>query len=408
MGWIRGLVALLLGLAWAVQAADKPACRAVFDAGSSGTRLFLYVQQEGGWQPWPGAKLGALADPVRQHQGPKAMAALAADLANSLEALRQDGPTNSEGQPRWQGFDWQQACRLQSVSVLATAGMRLAEQQDPVASVALWQEVQQALAGLLGPAVAIDARTLTGFEEGFYAWLAARARLGRSDMGIVEMGGASSQVAFPCPACDRADDAVQQVRLEGQTLDFYSYSFLGLGQDEAPKVLGVPHACRYGAGVKDPNWQLGQCQAQLPLTLGRALKDPYNFQGQGQGGYRQVPTEKAGVKDWLLTGAFQYNTPDQLDSCCLNQGQCYQPSTACFRVAYLPLYLDSLGVDPHSPDLDVSWTLGAVLCRNEQCLAPSKPPCRWRKAGCLAPSVGDGRPEGRPGQQPGGVQHRQH
>lgn len=179
MGWIRGLVALLLGLAWAVQAADKPACRAVFDAGSSGTRLFLYVQQKGGWHPWPGAKLGALADPVRQHQGPKAMAALAADLANSLEALRQAGPINSEGQPRWQGFDWQQACRLQSVSVLATAGMRLAEQQDPVASAALWQEVQQALAGLLGPAVAIDARTLTGFEEGLYAWLAARARLGR-------------------------------------------------------------------------------------------------------------------------------------------------------------------------------------------------------------------------------------
>ena len=58
--------------------------------------------------------------------------------------------------------------------------------------------------------------------------------------------------------------------------------------------------------------------------------------------------------------------------------------TSCFRSVYQREYLGSLGV-PHSSDKDeASWTLGAAICEDTNCLRDSEElPCRWSGAGCL-------------------------
>lgn len=380
----------LFGTIWlllAAQANARPNCQVVMDAGSSGTRIFLYEQHLGQWHTFIGPHTVALADPVRQQRGKTTadIASTAQVIATSLTRFRHDGPAKADGTPRWHGLDWQSACRLQAVSVYATAGMRLAEQQHPQAAAALWQAITSAIRQKVGPGVAIQARTLSGFEEGLYAWLAVSYRQQRQDLGIVEMGGASSQVAFPCPACNTSDDALRTVRIGGQPVPFYSYSFLGLGQDEAPKRLGLPASCQYDAAHHQPDWHLALCQDLIRLRRGNSIIDPANYHDGHYAGARQVPVARAAVKQWYLTGAFKYLKADQVQRCCQHQGQCYNQQTACYRAAYLPKYLSVLGIPDTAKVADASWTLGAAICQQDHCLAAAKPlRCRWSKNGCIA------------------------
>ena len=47
-------------------ASAQHTCHIMYDAGSSGTRLYIYEQQDSIWVPHEGPKVGALADPVRE------------------------------------------------------------------------------------------------------------------------------------------------------------------------------------------------------------------------------------------------------------------------------------------------------------------------------------------------------
>lgn len=375
-------------------AATAPACHAVFDAGSSGTRLYFYVQNAkavGGWDELEGPKVSALADPVREIRGKKNsdLDAVTTEVAGALDLIAKDGPMTSKGKPEWQAYDWSKQCRLASVMIYATAGMRIAEQEKPEQSLALWTTVRNKLQHRVGAGVPVKARTLTGFEEGLYAWLAVRAEVsaktGADAVGIAEMGGASAQVTFPCPDCDPADDAVRTVTLDGKATRMYSYSFLGLGQDEAPKVLGQPANCAYGVGKTQPGWKKQDCADPIQISVPQGIKDPYNYQGGTLGAYRVIPTSKAAVKDWYLTGAFFYSNDSDIPNCCLTDGKCFEAATACFRPIYLEKFLQTLQVPASSQKMDVSWTQGAVLCEAQQCLkaATPAPVCRWSGKGCL-------------------------
>lgn len=360
---------------------QRPPCQVMFDAGSSGTRLSVFVRKGRTWEEHVGPKVSALADPVREIRGRHYadMAAVNAEVVATLDEMRHAGPPNAKGQPAWQAFDWTTQCRVESARIYATAGMRLAEREQRERSAALWADLHQRLQQRLGASVSIETRTLSGFEEGLYAWLAVRQALkGRSDFGIAEMGGASSQITFPCKRCDAADDATRMVKVDGKSLRIYSYSFLGLGQDEAPHTLGVAPTCAYGVGLDHPGWQPADCANTLTLALQeptQGIVDPYNRDHGPRGSHRRIPTERADHPRWFLTGAFNYMHAGDIDTTCRRRGpHVGQEASACFKPIYLQSYLQALRIPASAPKIESSWTLGAVLCAASQCLRPSQPP----------------------------------
>ncbi len=331
---------------------ELSSCHVIYDAGSSRTRLYIYQQKSAGWVKHRGPKTGALADPVRKIRG-KTMSdagSVVGDIVTALENMRRDGPSNENGKPQWPAFDWQAHCNIKTVAVYATAGMRLAEQQDSVASEVLWEMLNDRLAAAVG--MAVTTRTLSGYEEGLFAWLAIREDQDDGVFGVAEMGGASVQVTFPCPECE----ASRQVKVKGGTVPIYSYSYLGWGQDEAWKRFGPLPTCALGVAKEHPDWEIADCAAgmEIPSSAVTELK------------------EYIGTRDelhWYLGGAFRYASNTDIDHFCrkgLDTG--FEPVTSCFRAIYLPKVLSAMGIPDTSEPTDVDWTLGAVICTTTQCL----------------------------------------
>ncbi|MEE9304158.1 MAG: hypothetical protein V3U84_10270 [Thiotrichaceae bacterium] len=362
-------------------------CYIVYDAGSSGTRLYIYEQKSADWVSHEGPKVAALADPVREIRDKSwtDVDEVITEVVSALNHIKQNGSINKKGKPKWKAFDWEKRCHLVSANVFATAGMRIAEQENRYRSSVLWKKLKQKLQARLGSSVKVNTRTLSGYEEGLYAWLAVRKNNKGQQFGIAEMGGASSQVTFPCEHCDTTNDAVKTITLAGKPMKIYSYSFLGLGQDEAPKTLGLPTSCAYGIGTIKKNWKEADCAHKISIHNEHGFRDPYNFKQHKKGIHNQLPKYISGIKNWYLTGAFNHMDNSQIKTCCLNKGKCYNEKKSCFRSVYLKNYLKALSISPSSEKMDVSWTSGAVVCAVNDCLQKTAPPpvCRWTDKGCL-------------------------
>jgi len=332
--------------------AGVPACYVIYDAGSSRTRLFVYEQTATGWTMHRGPATAALADPVRGNRG-KTMAdadRTVGALVGALDNMRVDGPPNDKGLPRWQAYDWQRSCRVEAAYVFGTAGMRIAERQDAAASGLVWRKVRAGLGEKLGAPV--TARTLSEYEEGLFAWLALSETQADNGFGVAELGGGSLQVTFPCRACEGA----QNVMVKGQSIGIYSRSFLGWGQDEAWNAFGRVAACERGAGIADPDWSAGDCEAVMP-GLAEATSEV--------AGYIRT---SAGLR-WYLSDAFFYMKDDDIENFCrkgLDSG--YEPESSCFRAVYQKNVLQSLGLPPDAAKSAANWTLGAVVCTATRCL----------------------------------------
>ncbi len=370
--------------------ADKASdCYIMYDAGSSGTRLFIYQKIGEGWLEHEGPKVGALATPIRQANGK--LGEVTDSVVNALDDMKERGVDNS-GKELWKAFDWQTQCsKVVSAKVYATAGMRIAEQNDSAASKALWAMLEQQLKVKMekvGYAVEIDVRTISGYEEGLYAWLAVRKEEEKGDFGIVEMGGASSQITFPCSRCALADDAVNSIRIGGEQHRLYSYSFLGVGKEEAVKVFGMAPACQFEVKKKDNDWEESLCANQITLTKDNdtKIRDPYNYHGGERDTYVALPLSLGDPSRWFLTGAFQFHNKGMVSNCCElgDRAECkFETEGSCFNAVYLDKYSRVLGVEG-SPVKKVSWTLGAVICDDNDCLREANPPvCRWLADGCL-------------------------
>ena len=326
-------------------------CYIVYNAGSSGTRLFIYRQTAAGWVTHRGPQTGALADPVRAIRG-QTMAD-AADvvgrIVNSLEGMRQDGPANKNGAPAWPAFDWLDQCDIKAAAVYATAGMRLAEELDPAASELLWQLLNDRLSSTLG--MDVTTRTISGYEEGLFAWLAIGEGREDNNFGIAEMGGASVQITFPCEDCEGA----KPVRAGAHNVALYSDSFLGWGQDEAWKKFRPLPACARGAGRLNPQWQATDCQAGMML------------ESDAVDSIEARVANRPGLH-WYLSGAFRYMRETDIEQFCrqgIDSG--FQPETSCFRAIYLQKVLSRLGLPDGAEQSAVDWTLGAVLCTATRC-----------------------------------------
>jgi hypothetical protein len=321
----------------AAEEASTGTCQVIYDAGSSSTRLYLYEQTANGWIQHRGRSSAALSDPVRRIRGKSEndIETVVGELIDSLREIQLSGDVD---------------CDISGVAVLATGGMRIAERQDPATSALLWSRVESVLGSFLG--IPVDARTISGFEEGLYAWMAQREEQGTNDFGLVEMGGASFQVVFPCDRCSSS----RRVRVVGQPVRIYSRSLNDWGQDEAWHRYGNAPACQRGAGKGKPGWQVSECTA--PMVALESLA----------GGIRRE-IDTSGVSSWYTAGAYRYSRDDDVERFC-RQGELsdYQPESACFRAAYLHDLLEQLGIAGSVSSTGADWTLGAAICAATRCL----------------------------------------
>lgn len=199
---------------------------AVVDAGSSGSRIALY---EDGEQPL-GSPNRLMEEkpkvpPLSDFESNPAEAGTAG-IGPLLDALDAYLVTNSIEKSSV------------SVSVLATAGLRNVEQRDAAKAAAIVGAVT-AYIPTRGYAVG-EVAIMSGQREALYAWLDANASDGTladgdNNIGIVEIGGASAQVAFASPK--PGGRGVESAQVGPLTFNVVALSYLGLGQNDARSFM---------------------------------------------------------------------------------------------------------------------------------------------------------------------------
>lgn len=221
-------IASLLLLSACAGPSPTSSYHAVVDAGSSGSRIHLYQASR--------TSEGMAITDVAQ------LKSAGGDGLSGYQAQsEQAGPQGL--QPLLQALnDWLLARRIARdavpVDVLATAGMRLLEQDDAQAAQAIYRSVRRTI--LDNGYRAGELRTISGAEEGLYAWadvnhLHGNFWPGRRTAGLVEVGGASAQVAYE--TSQRNHPHAHAVNIAGASYTVLSVSFLGLGQNEARKAM---------------------------------------------------------------------------------------------------------------------------------------------------------------------------
>lgn len=216
---------------------------AVIDAGSSGTRMFLYRVEPGPFarverlleKEFATMTSGAKEDGINNFVRPNDPDAAAAVVVEIIDPLLEYAREFLGGL----GVD----AAMVEVNLLATAGMRYAADLHGRPAVEM---VYDAIRGAIRRHgfVIGEVRTTCGSEEeGIWTWINLNDVLYRvfdddhEPVGIVEVGGSSLQLTF---ATDEDPDVVphvHRVTLNGRRFAVSCRSILGLGQDDARKEM---------------------------------------------------------------------------------------------------------------------------------------------------------------------------
>lgn len=341
-------------------------CYAIYDAGSSGTRLFIYEQTNSGLVEHIGPKVSAIADPIREIRGKTWSDANSTidELVLALDTIKNNHEATQ--------FDWENQCNLKSAFVYATAGMRIAELENMPRSKEFYSMLSEKLQKRVGNTVSVKARTISGYEEGLYKWISISKQKNYDDFGLIEVGGASAQITYSCEECKKTDDeSFKVISLgDGKSKVIYSKSFLGLGVDEAVKVFGLSDMCTYGVGEIKQDWNFLDCANKISLGEKGYLLNPYTSNKKAEN--VALPNSLNKTKKWILTGAYTHLSDDAVDNCCMKKGKCHNKNTSCFDAVYLNKFLLKLNVPVNSDKIDVSWGYGAAMCEIDDCLKNKK------------------------------------
>lgn len=216
---------------------------AVIDAGSSGSRIYLYQGE---------ATSSSVNVTTLLEFAPKGGSGLSSYQATPTVAGEQGI------QPLLNELDTFLAAHNIAhtevpVYVMATAGMRNVEQAVARVAASIYDSVTTAITadGYATPEVG----TIPGSREALYAWTDANYNHGvfaggtagtstsaasapaKSPIGIVEVGGASSQIAFTTTA---SGPNVTSVKIAGKDYRVFDASYLGLGQNDARQGILSP------------------------------------------------------------------------------------------------------------------------------------------------------------------------
>lgn len=216
---------------------------AVIDAGSSGTRLFLYRVEPGPFahverlleQEFPTMASGAKEDGINNFVRPDDPATQATVVPEIIDPLL----AHARGVLGGLGVE----PAAVEVNLLATAGMRYAEGLHGRPAVDRLYETIRAGIHAHGFPVGEVRTTCGSEEEGIWTWINLNDTLldafesDREPVGIVEVGGSSLQLTFPTDEDPDVVPHVHRVDLNGRRFAVSCRSFLGLGQDDARKEM---------------------------------------------------------------------------------------------------------------------------------------------------------------------------
>jgi hypothetical protein len=393
-------------------------CRLIFDAGSSGTRLYAYKLSNGDlkevYADSAGIGIGVSWSLEKKQCGDTRctdanIKKAVADLIREFHRAKTD------------------YCKagIATVNLLSTAGMRLASQKRGRAAIRetyskLTAEVLKTFASLGDEYSSIaedniSARTLTGQEEAIYTWLTVNTLKGNHERleGIFEIGGASLQLAYPCGEGDQKclGNAIK-VKYKNTTVNLFGYSWLGLGRTEAFRIYNVERGfpCNSISDSKNNSvFDSAKCTASIATSFTEnaqrdfVLLDPLNYNSagiQGRAVIVSIPpgTEFHGVGaiayenlNTLKADAAQICDRAEADLIAHREGAFdsiqYTPDhllkSQCFARLYFDALLENipgLKLSANDRKIDrvrVGWTLGAAICEQTDCLDKNNLSCRW-------------------------------
>ena len=285
---LAALVSLGLPAAASANSTSAPVYTAVIDAGSSGTRIFLFEVQPG---PYPlikqiAAHKGIAGDDgiddflnhlggTEKNLGPEAVGP--AVIGPLLDAI---APTLAERGVRDGDV---------VVDLLATAGMRSVV--TPIGShsqsdVDAYYDGIRRFISSKGFAAG-EVRTADGSaEEGLWTWIDVNDRYrdafrtDKTPVGVVEVGGSSMQVSYPTAAAPDPAKNIYAVTINGKTFSVFDRTYIGLGQDDARKTMRLQNppadggARCFPTGMKPEQDSGDIIDGQLVRITGTATFDP--------------------------------------------------------------------------------------------------------------------------------------
>jgi hypothetical protein len=253
---------LLLALSSAPRASASLQYGSVIDAGSSGSRIFIFS--------WDARTFPSLPPPVTTPVEVVFDSQRVVEPGVDTPAGRQALPRLLElGRARLEALGLSSAdIGAVPLYLKATAGMRMLTEEARAAAMA---EVRTLLAQ--GPFLFRPqwARTISGEEEGVSGWITANYNAGllpgqpgqqqqqqqqAPTLGALDLGGASAQITFAPPAGVDILSSSFDVRLtSAASISLYTHSFLYYGQNEAARRVNelVVLASGLGAGATIPH-----------------------------------------------------------------------------------------------------------------------------------------------------------
>ena len=296
--------------------------------------------------------------------------------------------------------------------LMATAGMRLlAEQAGDSATTAIFDAVSQTIRD-----TGLDLRfagTIGSRQEAVYTWLTANYALGRlsgdqETVGLLDLGAAATSIAF---VPENGEGANTTLKLGGQSVPIYAYSYTGYGIDTALTYVAddtcFPKGLRTGTGrfdkclkmlapVVTPTSCAGTCGLATPGTeakegvLQPPLPKAMSFYATG---HLQATHTLLGLDSDATTPAALTNAAGGAKGktgICGTKWTRLQEANAdakpqhleslCFSATWIAVLIDGLGFARNSAQ--ITWTnqfddstaapglaLGAALCSSTGCFS---------------------------------------
>ena len=194
---------------------------AVIDAGSSGSRLYIFQYRDN-----PGPTQNRVIE-ITNHKVEPGIST----FGSNPSALNQYFSELISGtKTKLASYNASNNARLSldgmPVYLLATAGMRNISENDR-------NKILGAVKSALEKSELSfkDAQTIRGLDEAIYAWTAANFNSPTNQpLGIVEIGGASTQVVFPFSG---SNPHAVTINLRGKDYKLYAYSYPKNGENES-------------------------------------------------------------------------------------------------------------------------------------------------------------------------------